>query len=245
MTQQAQTKRQRYVTGCGTRVARTTVLESGCEYVVPGTAHLRHAADEDLILSPTKGFIEKQHVLVAHIIVQAQRSTNVPIRVFNPGALPVTLKRGAVAGILQPATVLGKLEPQPPLPYRPLDLLTLSASLPSHLQALYNESSASLPKGDHERVAHLLRSYSDVFSTGPTDLGRTGLVQHDILTTPGPPVKQQPRCKRQTNCSRPAGAAEPGHWCGPTQQQQLGCTNCYGVLTRRTRLRGYASTTGP
>ena len=59
------------------RVARTTVLESGCEYVVPGTAHLRHAADEDLILSPTKGFIEKQHVLVAHIIVQAQRSTNV------------------------------------------------------------------------------------------------------------------------------------------------------------------------
>lgn len=58
----------------------------------------------DLMLSPTKGFIEKHHVLVAHIIVQVQRSTNVPIRVFNPGALPVTLKRGAVAGILQPAT---------------------------------------------------------------------------------------------------------------------------------------------
>ncbi|CAL8391318.1 unnamed protein product [Arctogadus glacialis] len=41
------------------RVARTTVLESGWEYVVPGTADLRHAADGDLMLSPTKGFIEK------------------------------------------------------------------------------------------------------------------------------------------------------------------------------------------
>ncbi|CAL8371798.1 unnamed protein product [Gadus morhua 'NCC'] len=97
------------------RVARTTVLVSGCEYVVPGTTDLRLAADGDLMLSPTKGSIEKHHVLVAHIIVQAQRSTNVPIRVFNPGALPVTLKRGAVAGILQLATVLEKLEPQPPL----------------------------------------------------------------------------------------------------------------------------------
>ena len=98
------------------RVARTTVLESGCEYVVPGTAHLRDAADGDLMLSPTKGFIEKHHVLVAHLVVQAQRSTNVPIRVFNPGALPVTLKRGVVAGILQPATVREAGAPATPRP---------------------------------------------------------------------------------------------------------------------------------
>ncbi|CAL8258692.1 unnamed protein product [Arctogadus glacialis] len=117
----------------------------------------------------------------------AQQSTNVPIRVFIPGALPVTLKRGVVAGILQPATVLGKLEPQPPLaPLASEPINSVSASLPSHLQVLYNESCASLPKGDHERVACLLRSYSDVFSTGPTDLGRTGLVQQDILTIPVP-----------------------------------------------------------
>ena len=90
--------------------------------------------------------------------------------------------------------MLGKLEPQPPLaPLASEPINSVSASLPSHLQVLYNESCASLPKGDHERVACLLRSYSDVFSTGPTDLGRTGLVQHDILTIPGPPVKQQPR----------------------------------------------------
>ena len=68
------------------RVAHTTVLESGCDYVVPGTSHLRNAAHGDLMLSPTKGFIKKHHVLMARIIFQVQRSTNVPIRVFNPGA---------------------------------------------------------------------------------------------------------------------------------------------------------------
>ncbi|CAL8343095.1 unnamed protein product [Merluccius merluccius] len=51
-----------------------------------------------MMLSPTKGFIEKHHVLVARIVVQLQQSTNIPIRVFNPGAALVILKRGAMAG---------------------------------------------------------------------------------------------------------------------------------------------------
>lgn len=50
-----------------------------------------------------------------------------------------------------------------------------------------------MSEDDHGRVARLLQSYSNVFSTGPTDLGCTSLVQHDILTTPGPHVKQPPR----------------------------------------------------
>jgi len=209
------------------KVAHTTVLESGCEYVVPGTTHLRHTTEGVLMLSPTKGFIEKHHVLVARIIVQAQRSTNVPIRVFNLGASPVTLKRGAVAGILQPAAVVGKVESQPPsasLASKPIN--SVCASLPSHLQVLYDESCASLPKSDQVKLASLLLSYSDIFSMGPTDLGRTGLVQHDILTTVGPPVKQQP-CRmardkqaaadQQVQQSLDTGVARPSNssWAAP------------------------------
>ncbi|KAJ8008876.1 hypothetical protein DPEC_G00082990 [Dallia pectoralis] len=209
------------------RVARTTVLESGWEYVVPGTAHLRHVTEGDLMLSPTKGFVEKHHVLVARVVVQAQRSTNVPIRIFNPGALPVTLKRGVVAGILQPATVLKKMDPEPflaPPGFEPTD--SACASLPSHLQVLYNDSCGGLSGGDQESLARLLRSYSDVFSSGPTDLGRTGLVQHDILTTPGPTVKQQPRrmardkqtaADQQVQQSLETGVARPSNssWAAP------------------------------
>lgn len=187
------------------RVARTTVLESGCEYVVPGTARLPHAADGDMMLSPTKGFNEKHHVLVAYVIIQMQQSTNT-----NPGLTPVTLKRGAVARVLQPAKVLGKVELQSPrAPAVPEPINPVSAPVPRHLQALYAKSCACLPEDDCGRLAHLLQSHSDVFSTGTTDLGRTSLVQHDILTTPGPPVKQPPhRMARDKQTA--AGAAEPG-----------------------------------
>jgi len=75
-------------------------------------------------------------------------------------------------------------------------------------------------------VARLLQSYSDMFYTGPTDLGRTSLVQHDILTTPGPPIKQPPRrmasdkqlaANQQVQQSLESGVAQPSNssWAAP------------------------------
>ncbi|KAL7373215.1 hypothetical protein ABVT39_001512 [Epinephelus coioides] len=209
------------------RVACTTVLASGCEYVVPGTARVRHTADGDMMLSPTKGFIEKHHVLVAHIVVQTQQSTNIPIRVFNPGTAPVTLRKGAVAGLLQPVKVMVEVGLQPTEASTVSEPVSSdSVSVPSHLQSLYTESCASLSEDDRSRMAHLLQSYSNVFSTGPTDLGRTNLVQHDILTTPGPRVKQPPRrmasdkqlaADQQVQQSLESGVAQPSNssWAAP------------------------------
>uniref|UniRef100_A0AAV2IY46 Gypsy retrotransposon integrase-like protein 1 n=1 Tax=Knipowitschia caucasica TaxID=637954 RepID=A0AAV2IY46_KNICA len=179
------------------RIARTTVLEPGREYVVPGSASLRSQTGGDLMLSPTKAFIEKHCVLVAHAVVQPLKSAGIPIRVFNPGSTPVTLKRGTVAGVLQPADhraaeVVATLESAPTLPPSKPGPIN-SVSVPSHLQVMYGESCSILSEGDCNKLAHLLHSYADIFSTGPTDLGRTNIVQHDIQTLPGPPVKQPPR----------------------------------------------------
>uniref|UniRef100_A0AAV2K6V2 Integrase p58-like C-terminal domain-containing protein n=1 Tax=Knipowitschia caucasica TaxID=637954 RepID=A0AAV2K6V2_KNICA len=174
------------------RIARTTVLEPGREYVVPGSASLRSQTGGDLMLSPTKAFIEKHCVLVAHAVVQPLKSAGIPIRVFNPGSTPVTLKRGTVAGVLQPAEVVATLESAPTLPPSKPGPIN-SVSVPSHLQVMYGESCSILSEGDGNKLAHLLHSYADIFSTGPTDLGRTNIVQHDIQTLPGPPVKQPPR----------------------------------------------------
>lgn len=195
------------------RVARTTVLESGCEYVVPGTVPLRYAAD----------------VLVAHIVVQTQQSTNIPIRVFNPGTQPVTLKKGTVAGLLQPAKVMGEEELQPwevLTVSEPVNSDSVSVSVPNHLHVLYAESCATLLEDDYGRVARLLQTYNNVFSTGPSDLGRTSLVQHNILATPGQPVKQSPRrmasdnrlaADQQVQQSLESGVAQPNNssWAAP------------------------------
>lgn len=205
------------------RVARTTVLEPGREYVVPGSFSHRSTMGGDLLLSPTKAFVEKHRALVAHAVVQPRKSSGIPIRIFNPGATPVTLKRGAVAGVLQPAEVVGTLAP-PPAPSEPGHIN--SVSVPPHLQVLYEESCSILSESDCHKLAHLLQSFGDVFSTGPADLGRTSIVQHDIQTTPGPPVKQPPRrmatdkqlaSDQQLQQSLDAGVAQPSNssWAAP------------------------------
>jgi len=94
-------------------------------------------------------------------------------------------------------------------------MLSACVSVPNHLEALYAESCVSLPEKDRCGLAELLTSFSDVFSTGPTNLRCTGLVKHDILTTPGPPVKRQPR--RMARDKQTAA------------DQQLGSTDCNGA----------------
>lgn len=57
------------------------------------------------MLSPTKAFIEKHHVLVAHVVIHPQ-SASLPIRIFNLGTTPDKVKKGAMAGVLQPVQVV-------------------------------------------------------------------------------------------------------------------------------------------
>ena len=66
-------------------------------------------------------------------------------------------------------------------------------AVPDHLKTLYTESASMLGAEERLQLVQLLHTYGDVFSSGPGDLGRTSLVQHDIQTVPGPSVKQPPR----------------------------------------------------
>ena len=43
------------------------------------------------------------------------------------------------------------------------------------------------------KLANLLDEFSDIFSAGPEDFGRTGIVKHQIDTGNHPPIKQAPR----------------------------------------------------
>ncbi|RXN18982.1 Retrovirus-related Pol poly from transposon [Labeo rohita] len=169
------------------RIAQTAVLEAGHEYTVPGNAHFREEVHGNMLLSPTKGFMEKHQVMVAQIIIGAQPSHRVPVRLYNRGTVAVKVRKGVIAGILQLADVVQASTAElPPANSCP-------TVVPSHLQPLYAERTRDLREAEQCELADLLCAYGDVFSTGPTDLGCTNLVQHDIQTRPGPPVKRQPR----------------------------------------------------
>ncbi|XP_026022288.1 uncharacterized protein LOC113021785 [Astatotilapia calliptera] len=170
------------------RIARTVVVEPGQEYMVKGNVHPGAAARGDMMLSPTKGFVEKHKVLIARVLVNAQPSKAVPLRLFNLGNKAVTIKAGSIAGLLQPAEAV-----EPSMVSPAADSLTSPPVVPLHLQELYAQSSTDLNDYEQLQLKRLLCTYGHVFSTGPADLGRTSLVQHDIITRPGAPVKQNPR----------------------------------------------------
>ncbi|XP_063050302.1 uncharacterized protein LOC134445147 [Engraulis encrasicolus] len=169
------------------RVSRTVVVEAGVEYVIRGKIPVKRRVEGEVMLTPTRGFVGRHKVLVARVLLQAQHAKGVPLRVFNPGNAPVTIRKGAIAGILQPAHAL------PPSATTAMAELPEHGDIPLHLRELYNQSAAELDQEQQPQLAQLLCKYSTVFSTGPTDLGRTSLVQHDIMVRPGAAVKQQPR----------------------------------------------------
>ncbi|KAG1927529.1 interleukin-1 receptor accessory protein-like 1-A [Pimephales promelas] len=170
------------------RVARTVVVEAGQEYLAKGNVYFCREAQGDMMLSPTKGFVEKHRVLIARALVNAQATNIIPLRFFNPGNKAVTIKEGAIAGLLQPAEALSPSS----VPIA-ADFPVSPPAVPEHLQELYAQSSTGLNGRERLELSNLLCAYESVFSKGPGDLGRTSLVQHDIITRPGPPVKQSPR----------------------------------------------------
>ncbi|MEQ2204331.1 hypothetical protein XENOCAPTIV_011529 [Xenoophorus captivus] len=85
------------------RMARTVVVDPGEEYFVKGRVHLGTVAHGDMMLSSTKGFVEKHKVLIARVLFGAQPSKAVPLCLFNPGNEAVTIEERSMVGLMQPA----------------------------------------------------------------------------------------------------------------------------------------------
>lgn len=54
------------------RVARTVMVEPGHEYLIRGTVHGNQAVSGNMMLSPTKGFVEKHTMLIARVLLRCQ-----------------------------------------------------------------------------------------------------------------------------------------------------------------------------
>lgn len=178
------------------RVARTVVLCPNQEYLVPGNIHHRGKVFSEGVIEPARGFVTKYGVVVGRTAVDTTKSRGrTVVRVFNPGSEEVTIQKGAIAGLLHPVIAFLQPDELEPIPIRSMShgKSTPSLTVPEHVAALFEESRVGLSLPEQEELAQMLRDYSDVFSKGPHDLGRTNLVKHDIELTPGPPIKLAPR----------------------------------------------------
>ena len=96
--------------------------------------------------------------------------------------------------------------------------------LPQHLRSLYERSVAHLNDQQAVEVYQLLNEFADTFSKGVGDLGRTGLVKHQINTGDAALIRQPPwrlpfaeRRSKQSDRMYKQGVIEPSSspWSSP------------------------------
>ena len=174
------------------RIARTAVVEPGEECILPGRVHYRGMMRRMAIVESSPRFSRQNQILVAKTLVDRQIcDKRVPVRVFNPGTEPVELQKNAFVGCLQPVDAVMDSEEEAHV--RACEADGDPLWVPKHVQHIFDDAAGQLSKSQQVKLAALLREFCDVFSTGPEDIGRTHLVQHEIVLKEGPPIKQPAR----------------------------------------------------
>ena len=140
------------------------------------------------IVEPSPGFAEQHDLLLDRVIAQLGENT-VPIRLVNPSPTPVTLYRNTSVGTFSQleGSVLGPAE------CHHLETNKTRQKTSSGVSDNFDLSALEMTRQQKAMLVKLLDEYADIFSAGSADLGRTGIVKHQIDTGNNPPIKQAPR----------------------------------------------------
>ena len=135
-------------------------------------------------------------IAIAATLGRPSPDGRVLVRCLNLSSEPQELKSGSIIGLYQPVdddqveehsvharSVLDREGP------------ATTADCPEHVLPLLSQTRAVCETPEqYNRMAQLLTAYSDVFSKGDADVGRTDLVQHSIPLLDGTkPIRQPPR----------------------------------------------------
>ena len=94
--------------------------------------------------------------------------------------------------ILYPGTNIAEFSPAQVMRETETIKLAIQRNIPKHLTELY-ERSSGMSQTQKKQIANLLRNYGDTFSSSDSDLGRTGIIKHNIPTGDAVPIKQPMR----------------------------------------------------
>jgi hypothetical protein len=135
---------------------------------------------------PIEGWITERVGSVAglHVsrVLVSDRIIDVPVRVLNVDKEDVVIASGTVLADLQPA-VSAVIETDS-------SAMQLSCFRSQLIDELVGRVDEEVPVAIKSQLKLLLEEYGTVFSTGDADLGRTGLIQHEIDTGDARPIRQ-------------------------------------------------------
>ena len=128
------------------------------------------------VVEPSPGFAERHDLLLARVLAQP-KDDMVPVRVINPSPAPVIFYQNTSIGTFSQLED-GALEPA--------SCNRLATNMPRQTKSLVLEHldlhTMNLSSPQRKDLASLLDEFTDIFSSGPADLGRIGIVQHRIDT---------------------------------------------------------------
>ena len=166
------------------RVAETIRLPPGSEAIIKCKTE---GPGLDSVGIVEAGVIRRSGVLVGRTVVDTQSPT-MPVMVANLSSSPVRLQAGTYVGACEPVDIVestneGVNE----------STYTSWSALPPHLSDLMDRSSDGLTSEERTKARELLIEFTDVFSSGDHDIGRTSLTEHTISTGDNHPIKVPPR----------------------------------------------------
>ena len=131
-------------------------------------------------------------VLVARTLVNVQNEV-IPFRVLNLTQAEKTIPGGSVMGHFDTVKDVSVPMEKEQLVENECSKVRVAGlvEFPPHLKDLYEQSSQGLSSTQKATLQLLLCEYSQLFSTGPHDLGSTDLVEHEIHTRDATPIRQQ------------------------------------------------------
>ena len=139
------------------------------------------------LINPYRDLTEDFGVIVGHTLVDAT-TPSANVLIINPNAEEVVLPCGAHIGDLVPvlAVSVARSDLQRPI--------KRTAVLPDYLEDIIQGSHPSLGDTGRQSLHDLLHRYEHVFpAPGEPVTGRSKLVQHEIETNEGRPVRCGPR----------------------------------------------------
>ena len=172
------------------------------------------------LIDPKRDLTEDFGVIVGHTLVDAT-TPSASVLIINPNAEEVVLPCGAHIGDLVPVLAVSVARSDLQMPIKG------TAVLPDYLEDIVQGSHPSLGDTGRQSLRDLLHRYEHVFpAPGEPVTGRSKLVQHEIETNEGRPVRCGPRClapaglRREQDCVKEmltGGQIEPSDspWASP------------------------------
>jgi hypothetical protein len=188
---------------CRVSLAETVVVPARHEMVIPAKVF---APDKKTPVNIGPGVVEsnlifkrKPELALARSVVQPQ-GDRIAVRVVNMSPTPITLYKNSKVANLHPlmegedstecVEAFEVLEPQIVKESNSVS----KANSNANLQKLFEQVDLShLQPEEQADVENLLVEFQDIFSSGPSDIGRTSKIYHKINTGDHPPIRQQAR----------------------------------------------------